>query len=62
MTSRQNRTQSRPLRSTNAPDLSDRTAKPNQPSGTELGDDMLDHVAGGQLPKPPREPPDPWIK
>jgi hypothetical protein len=47
MTSRQNPTEPRPLRPTKA---------------TELGDDMLDHVAGGQLPKPPREPPDPWIK
>jgi hypothetical protein len=62
MTSRQNPNEPRPLRSTNTPDPSDRTAPANKPSGTELGDDMLDHVAGGQLPKPPPEPPDPCIK
>jgi hypothetical protein len=61
MTSQQNPTQPRPLRSTRPTDLSDGAAKANKPSGTELGDDMLDHVAGGQLSKPP-EPPDPCIK
>jgi hypothetical protein len=37
------------------------TAKANKPSGAELNDDILDQVAGGQLPKP-LQPPDPCIK
>jgi len=60
MTSRQNPNEPRPLRPTKTTDPSNGTATANKPSGTELGDDMLDHVAGGQLPKP--EPPDPCIK
>jgi hypothetical protein len=62
MTSRQNLNEPRPLRPTKTADLSDGAATANNPGGTELGDDMLDHVAGGQLPKPPPEPPDPCIK
>jgi hypothetical protein len=61
MTTQQNPTQPRPLRSIKTPDLSDKAATANKPSGTELSDDTLDHVAGGQLPRPP-EPPDPCIK
>jgi hypothetical protein len=61
MSTPQKPTQPRPLRSTSTPDLPDEAAKANKPRGTELSDDTLDHVAGGQLPKPP-QPLDPCIK
>jgi hypothetical protein len=59
MTTRQNNTQS--PGSTKAPDPPDAAAAANRPSIAELGDDQLDRVSGGQLPKLP-EPPDPCIK
>jgi hypothetical protein len=61
MTTQQNPPRPRPLPATETSGLSDGAAKANKPSATELSDDALDRVAGGQLPKPP-EPPDPCIK
>ena len=61
MSTRHNPTQPQTLRSTAPRDLPDAAATANKPSGTELSDDTLDHVAGGQLPTP-QQPPDPCIK
>lgn len=61
MTTQQTPTQPRPLPSTQTSGLSGGAATTNKPGGTQLSDDALDSVAGGQLPKPP-QPPDPCIK
>jgi hypothetical protein len=61
MTTPQNPPRTRPLPLTKTPRRSDRAATANKPSGTELSDDVLDHVAGG-LDNWPPEPPDPCIK